>query len=353
MRIDHSDLRSVTRQVLLGAGVDEAQAETVTDNLVWCDMAGRSNHGVERLPILVKRVTAGAISCPCSPRFEPHSPTMETLHAGNGFGHHAGRLAIDRACDLADQAGVGIVGVTDSNFFGAGAYYVNRAAERGMTSLALSNSFPKVAASGGIRPVLGTNPLAFGAPRRDGRALMVDMSTAAVAGSTIREKIARGEALEPGIAIDDEGRPILDPAAVAQGTLLPAAGAKGFGLAILVEVLSAVLTGAGVAQEVGSMYRDFGSGGRNGHFFLAIDVQRWLPLDDYFARMEMLAAMLTASGSEGAVRLPGDERWRQFEDSLANGVPLEDQTREQLEQLATRFGVETPWNGQRVPSLCP
>ena len=339
MRIEHTALRGATRQIMLAAGVDEAQAESVSENLVWCDMVGRHNHGVERLPILLKRVKAGVIDCPCEPRFEHHSPNMQTLHADNGFGHHAGRLAIDRACDLAKQSGLAIVGVVDSNFFGTGAYYVNRAAERGMISLALSNSFPKVAALGGTRAVLGTNPFAFGAPRRNGRTVMVDMSTAAVAGSTIREKISKSEPLAEGIAVDEQGEAIVDPGKVSQGTLLPAAGPKGFGLAILVEILSGVLTGSGMSHQVASMYKDFDEGGHNGHFFMALDVTRWMPMDDYFDRLEALIAMIMQSGPDEAVRIPGEERWRCLDDSLERGVKLEEETHAKLESLAIDLGT--------------
>jgi len=151
MRIHPSDLKTVCAEILRASGVDETQTETVTENLVWCDMVGRRNHGVERLPILLEHVAAKTIRCPCSPIFEPLSDSLERLDADQPFGHHAGRIATDRACSLAKTQGIGVVGVTNSNFFGAGAYYASLAAEQGMVGLVLSNSFPKVAAPGGIR----------------------------------------------------------------------------------------------------------------------------------------------------------------------------------------------------------
>lgn len=344
IRIRPAHLREVTRNILLSAGVDSKQASTVTDNLVWCDMAGRQNHGVERLSILLERVAAGVIRCPCDPFFTRVSRNSEVLHADNGFGHHAGRLAIDRACQLAQANGVGVVGVTDSNFFGAGGYYVARAARSGMISLALSNSYPKVAVPGGTIPVLGTNPFAFGAPRKDGRAIIIDMSTAAVAGSTVREKLARREALDEGIAIDAEGKPINDPARVAEGALLPAAGPKGFGLALLVEILSGVLTGAGMSRQISSVYKDMDRGGRNGHFFLALDTARWMPIDEYFERLEELVSLLGLAGPPGATRIPGDERWSRLADSKKNGIALVAPTFARLESLAMERGVAVPWH---------
>jgi len=324
-------------------GVDEAQIHSVTDNLIWCDLVGRRNHGVERLPILMQRVRKGVINCPCELKFEQLTEPMARLDGDNGFGHHVSAAAIDRAVELAREHGVGIVGVRGSNFFGAGAYYVNRAAERGMISLALSNSFPKVAAIGGFKTALGTNPFAFGAPRRDGRALMVDMSTAALAGSTIRELIKSGGDLPAGSAIDADGQTIIDPAKVSQGTLLPAAGPKGFGLAIMVEMLSSVLTGAGMSHQLGSMYNNLEEGGHNGQFFMAIDVKRWMSEDEYYGRFETLAAMILASGPDGKVRLPGDSRWACYNDNIVNGIVLEPATRKAIEILARECELAVPW----------
>ena len=343
MRVEVEAFRRSVAQVLNAGGVDQAQTRTVGANLVWCDMVGRRNHGIERLPILLDRVAKGGIASPCHPRFVWLAPNFTRLDAANGFGHHAGELAMEHACDLAAPQGVGIVGVCNSNFFGAGAYYVNRAAERGMIGLAFSNSFPKVAAPGGLRPALGTNPFAFAAPRRSGRALLIDMSTAAVAGSTIREAIDKDQVVPPGIAIDARGHPITDPHKVEGGTLLPAAGPKGFGLAIMVELLASVLTGAGIADQVASMYKQVSVGGNNGHLFVALDIRRWMPLPEWHERIEALCLGLIGSGLDGTVRLPGDCRWAEYDRSLIEGVLVEDHTLARTESLARDLGVELGW----------
>lgn len=348
MRIDPDQLFVGAKSILLAAGVDQAQAQTVTENLIWCDMVARRNHGVERLPILLEHVAAGTIKCPSTPTFQNLSPAMQKMDADQSFGHHAARLAIDRACDLAEQQGVGIVGVMNSNFFGAGAYYSKLAAERKMISLVLSNSFPKVAAPGGLRAALGTNPFAFGAPRANGHSVLVDMSTAAVAGSTVREKADKGEHFEESVAIDTNGAPIFDPNLVLGGTLLPAAGAKGFGIALLVEILSATLTGAAMSHQVGSMYKNFERSGENGHFFMAIDITRWMPIEHFYERMETLAQIIFASGSDNNIRLAGERRWQNYDESLSLGVELEPKTQIALADLADKHGVVLPWNQDKT-----
>lgn len=344
MRIDQQRYRKVLDQLLAAGGVDAIQAKSLADNLIWCDKVGRRNHGIERLPVLLKRVGTGAIRCPCSPKTAHLAASAERIDADGGFGHYAARLGMERACSIAAETGVGVVGVHNSNFFGAGAYYAQLAAGRGMIGLALSNSFPKVAAHCGTAPVLGTNPISFAAPRENGRSILIDMSTAAMAGSTVREAIAKGELLEPGVAIDAVGAAILDPAQVASGTLLPAAGAKGFGLAIMVELLSGVLTGAGVSGEVASMYSDLDRSGNNGHLLLAIDIARWMPLEQFKQRTEALAAMLAGSGAAQTVRLPGDERWREYDQSEREGILIEPLTLASIEQLARSLDVALDWS---------
>jgi LDH2 family malate/lactate/ureidoglycolate dehydrogenase len=223
---------------------------------------------------------------------------------------------------MARETGVGVVGVRNSNFFGAGSYYVNMAAEAGMVSFAASNSFPKVAAHGGTLPVLGTNPLAFGAPRRDGCHFLLDMATSAVAGSTLRQKQTSGETS--------------DVSLTAAGALLPFGGAKGFGLAMMVEIVAGVMTGAGVGAGVASMYRDLEKPGNNGHFMLAINAGRWLALEDFEERIEALALAVKASGP--GVALPGEARFRQRK----QGLELSDRTLSGLNRLAHEAGLQFP-----------
>lgn len=343
LRISVPDLHDFVHALLAEAGVDGREVGAISENLLWNDLVGRVNHGVERLPILLRRVKAGLVRTPARMEVRALSETAALLDADNGFGQVAGAIATDRAVELARATGIGVVGVQRSNFYGTGAYYIHRAAEAGMISLALSNSFPKVAAEGGYKPVLGTNPFAFGAPRRDGRSLIVDMSTAGLAGSTVRAYQRDGLDLPEGLVVDDDGRPVTDPNEAMSGTLLPASGPKGFGLALMVEVLSGVLTGAGISSQVASMYKDFEREGNSGHFILALDVSRWMPLETFYERLDLLAQMVGCSGADGAVRFPGEARWDAMTENRDKGIPLEEKTSTALGTLAGELGVGVPW----------
>ena len=343
-RISLEDLDRLCFTILTAGGVDVSQAREVARNLVWSELVGRDNFGLLRLPVYLKRVAQGGLSCPCNPTFTDVSESASLLDADNGFGQYAAGLAMEKAISLARISGIGTVGVRNSNFFGTGAYFVHQAARGGMIAMAMSNSFPKVTAHGGVAPVLGTNPLAFGAPRKNGESLMFDMATSALAGSTVREHAANGKPLPEGMAIDADGAAITDPSRVEEGSLLPAAGAKGYGLSLLVEILAGVLTGAGVSGDVASMYKDVSKPGLNGHFMIALDVTRFMSMEHFQDRLEGLVAMLKASNPNGEVLFPGEIRWRNHKVNSELGIALGNATRTAIETVCEWTGVECPWS---------
>lgn len=322
MRIAAHELHGRIVSLLTNRAVDPIQAEATARHMVWCESVGRHNFGIQRLPIHLQRLEAGGVDGQAQAVLTQAAPSLAVLDGGAGFGYHAAELAMTHAIAMARDSGIGAVGVRNSNFFGAGAYYVNMAAHAGMIGIAMSNSFPKVVAHGGMKPVLGTNPFAFGAPRQNGEHLLFDMATSALAGSTVREHIEKGSSLPEGLAIDAEGHPITDPLKASDGALLPFGGPKGFGLSLMVEILAGIITGAGVSDGVASMYKDIGRPGDNGHLMLAFDIGRFMPIAVYHARFEMLVALLRSSGE--AVLLPGEVRWQHYRDSLGHGVEIDD-----------------------------
>jgi LDH2 family malate/lactate/ureidoglycolate dehydrogenase len=157
------------------------------------------------------------------------------------------------------------------------------------------------------------------------------MATSALAGSTVREHVASGLPLPKGLAIDGSGQPITDPAKVMDGALLPMGGAKGFGLALMVEILAGVLAGAGFGSGVASMYGDFTRSGDNGHFLLALDISRFMDRDEFLVRFSALALMLKGSGE--SVLLPGELRWQNYRRALTEGIEIDEQSWEELATL--------------------
>ena len=330
--------------LLIASGVNASQAEVVSKILVWCDSIGRVNHGLSRLPIMLKRLSLHLVNGHCRPQFTHKSPALGLIDGDRGFGQYVGHIAMLQTLDLAEEEGIALVGVHNSNHFGAGAYYVQLAAERDMIGIAMSNSFPKVAPHGGIKPVFGTNPFAFGAPLQDGQSILLDMATSARAGSTVCKYIEAGQNLPDGVAVDAEGRPVVDMKSTNSFTLLPFGGAKGYGLALMIEVFSGVITGAGISHQVASMYNNFKKSGNNGHTFIAINIEKLLSLDMYFDRMELLTKLIKASigqESDAEVLFPGELRWRNYDSSKKKGISLDQSTITALQDLGKEYQVST------------
>ena len=347
INVSADQLIELATQLLIESGCEKKESQIISQVLVWCDQIGRHNQGVWRLPLLTRRLKENLIKSPCNPHFIQSSPSISILNADQGSGHYIGHLAMQKAIELAKDTGVGIVGVRNSNFFGAGSYYVNQACQAGMIGLGMSNSFPKVAAYGGVRSVLGTNPFAFGAPRQNGDHLLLDMATSSSAGSSVTKSSEQGVKLEEGIAIDDQGNPITDPDKVQSGSLLPFGGAKGFGIALMVEILSGVLTGAGFSHGVKSMYKNFEESGDNGHFFIVIDIKKIIPLKSYYDRMDELIDSVKSSAEgfeDREVFFPGEMRWAKYQASLADGITLDEKTASSLKQLSKELDVNFAWS---------
>jgi LDH2 family malate/lactate/ureidoglycolate dehydrogenase len=346
LRINNDALKSFAEELLRTVGVDAVEAAEISRVFVWTDMVGRSFHGVSRLPVLIKRLKLGLINSPCDPVIQHNSSVVTTIDGKNGFGQYLGQLAMTEASRLAKNNGVGVVVVRNSNHFGAGAYYVNLAASQNQIGIAVSNSVPKVAPYGGTTPVLGTNPFAFGAPTENGQAILADFSTSAILGSKVIEAIAEKRTLPQGLAVDAAGNSIIDPTQIGHGAILPFGGAKGFCVGLMVEILSGVLTGAGISHGVASMYEDFSRPANTGHFFIAIDIAHLMPLQDYYQRMSQLIAFVKSAGKAAdsdEILLPGEQRWRIFDEQKAAGVPVDDKTANNLDRLAAEFGVPLPW----------
>ena len=332
-------LDNTTNSLLVASGCAPNEAKIISSILTWCDQIGRYNQGVWRLPLLTKRFASGLINSPCHAEFSQVKSAIGILNAHKGSGHYIAHQAMEVAIDLAHKNGVGAVGGHDSNFFGAGAYYINQASQAVMIGIALSNSVPKVAAYGGIKRVLGTNPFAFSAPRKNGQHLLLDMSTASSAGSSITKAAEQGHSIDSNIAIDAKGKPTTDPLQV--GALLPFGGAKGFGLSLFVDILSGVLTGAGFSEGVKSMVNDHNQSGNNGHFFIALDIASFIDIEDYYQRIEDFLTSIKSSSSdpENPVLYPGQIRWDHYQKSQEQGISLDKNTVDKLSVLCEQYDV--------------
>lgn len=344
--LKQDELKGFAVNLLIAAGCSAEDAQAVSEALVWADLRGRYPQGVFRLPVLVKMLNQGLVISPACMVWTERAATIHHLDAGNGFGQVAGRLAIKRAIEIAKSFGVGVVTVSRSNHYGAASYFCALAADAGCLGLTCTNATPKVAPYGGIRPVLGTNPIALGCPTSSGNPILVDFSTAAFAGSSVRNIVEAGGQLPPDVALDANGHPTTDPSAVSDGCLLPAAGPKGFGLGLMVEVLSGILSGAGMSHEVGPYYKTWKRSVNCGHVFAAIDICQLQPMETFLSRTDELISVVKTTPKQNSyeeILIPGEIRARYLEMYTRKGIPLTEETVHVLGQLADSLKVNRPW----------
>lgn len=347
MKIQHKELLQFVHSILCAAGVSNAEAEIVSQVLVWCDLVGRYTQGVIRIPIFLRRFKLALIQSPCHPELIQKSEAICLIDGNNGFGQYLGFMAMSKAIEMADRCGIGMVGVSRSNHFSANAYYVQMAAERNKIGLAFTNGFPRTAPHGGISATLGTNPLGFAAPTRNKESILVDLSTGASSGSMIRQAIVEKRNIPEGILIDQAGNPVVDPLQAEGCTILPFGGAKGFCLSLMVEILSGLITGAGISHEVESTYKNFEKSSNSGHLFIAIDIPRVMgDMEVYYKKMDTLISFIKGAQRQNEVEeilLPGETRWRHYNQQLIEGIELNIETVKSLDKIANELSILTPW----------
>jgi len=332
-------------QVLIKAGCTTEDATIIAKVMLWTDLRGRSGHGAFRLPTLIKRLKAGILKSPATLNFIESSQAAHKLDAGNAFGQVAATAAIDRAIQLAQKFGIGMVVVSQSNHYGAAAYYINRAVESGCIALTGTNSIPRVAPPGSRKPLLGTNPLGFGCPTANGPPLLVDFSTSAISGANIiKASKESGSQIPEGLALDSEGKPTTDPSQVAKGALLPAGGPKGFCIGLLVEILSSMLSGSAMSKEVGSMYNTWDRGTNVGHFFIVIDIKQFINQSEFLERIATLIEWMKAfpQNPDIAIRYPGEGREKCVNEFKDKGIPLSAIEFQEFQNLADEFAIDFP-----------
>jgi ureidoglycolate dehydrogenase (NAD+) len=330
------------RALLEAAGLEPAAAATVAESLVWTSLRGTDSHGVARIPVYVERLRAGVINGRPRPSLMRREGAVAVVDGDQGPGQVASVFATDVTIELAREHGVGVAVVRRSAHFGAAAYYAMRAAEQGLVAMAMTNTEPLVIPHGGAEAALGTNPICLAAPSAGG-VFNLDMATSQVAMNRVWNARDEGRPIPEGWGVDAEGRTTTDAAAVVAG--MPLGGYKGYGLALMVEVLCGVLAGAGVRHGVGELYGGEAAPQDTGHFHLAIDPERTVGRDRFEAVLERLLGELRAippaPGFE-EVLVAGDPEERCRVERSRAGVPIEPVLWGTLRALSEELGVAPP-----------
>lgn len=347
VRIPEEELFSFVFKVLVKLGVPEKHAKIVADNLIMADLRGIESHGVQRLKRYVDGILSGGINI--SPRIEVlrEGASYALIDGDEGLGQVVGYSAMRLAIKKAGDSGIGVVAVRNSNHYGIAGYYALMAAREGMIGISMTNSRPLVAPTGGMERFLGTNPIALAAPAKD-KPFLLDMATSVVPIGKLEVYRRKGKPIPEGWAIDQEGNITTDVEAVFNGgALLPLGGFgelfgghKGYGLSLMVDILSGILSGGTWSRHVRNTDEKHSE---VDHFFMAINVEAFTPLEEFRERMSrMIEEIRSSKRHPGFERIwiHGEKGFLTQETRLRIGIPIYKKVLKELNEIADRIGVD-------------
>jgi len=337
--VDHKKLFSFIQALLIAAGVCEDNARIVADSLTKAELSGFQSHGVIRIPHYIKRIRAGSLNTHPRIKVVKRSGNTAIVDGDHGLGHAVASFAMQEALRLAEN-GVGFVGVRKSSHFGIAGYFALQAAKRDMIGIVLSHTDASVIPFGGKKPAVGTNPLAVAVPTDKDYPILLDMATSAASLGKILLARSRHEIIPADWGVDEEGRPTTDPEKVKY--LTPMAGPKGYGLALIFDILSGPLTGALFGIKLPLMYGDYEKHRELGHFLGAINIGSFVPVEEFKKNVGiMIDDIHNMSPAEGFDRIlvPGEKEYLTQLKYEKEGVPIPAEIFQELLVLGKEFNM--------------
>ncbi|MFN8506781.1 MAG: Ldh family oxidoreductase [Dehalococcoidia bacterium] len=343
------ELRRFTADVLVAYGVPPGDAALGAEVLIDADLAGIESHGIAHLPWhpgYAPGFDRGIVNPAPSIAVVRDSPVAATWDADGGMGIIVGRKAMDAAIAKAHATGIGMVAVRNGRHFGAAGYYAHLAAKQDMVGMAMCNVPPIANAAGGLERVFGTNPIAMAAPVEGSHAFLLDMATTAVAAGKLEIATRQGKPIPPGWAVDATGTSTPDPTILRQGGALLPLGSrletssyKGYGLGLMVDILTGVLSGTGSGLFLDRAIL------AQGFWFAAWRIDAFRDPVEFKAEMRRMVDHIRATTPEPGVErvlIPGDPEALARADREVHGIPLDGETIDLLGALGAKCGVPFP-----------
>ncbi len=332
MRMTLAEVYDLSLAALRGSGASRAQAEPTADSVREAEAEGIRNVGLGYLPIYCEHLRCGKVKGDAEPVMAEVTPAVLRVDARHGFAHPAFLRALPRFAEMAQVTGVAALSITHSYSAGVVGWFVAKLADEGLVALAFANSSASIAPWGGRKAMFGTNPIGFAAPRKGHRPIVVDMASSATARVNIVQAAARGEQVPPGWVFDKEGKPTTDPKALlAGGSVGPLGGAKGYGLALIVDLLAAGLTGASFSYQASPFGNNEGGPPDVGQLFIALSPK----LTGGEAMAGRLEELVSAVEAQPGARLPGDKRHEARRKAERDGVDVPEDLVVKLKGYAT------------------
>lgn len=319
--------------VLVANGMSESDSKVVVESMIEADMCGVSTHGIRMLPSYVKKLKQGEFSV-CQPEVIKSLAAFTTMDSKGTMGAVSAYKATEIAVNKAKEHGMHAVFAKNCNTFGPAFYFAELMAKEGLVGFVCCNAPSAMPAFNGLETMLGTNPLAFACPSKTKGSIVLDMATSIVAKSRFATARANGETLPEGWALDKDGNPTTDPEEAIKGFVLPMAGFKGYGIAMMIDIVAGFMSGAGYLNKVGKFYSQTGDCMNVGQLFVAIDPS--LVYDgDFLSEMDEYISILRNSKSipGKSIAVPGDDRELARQMSQKAGIKLDEPVVVSLEEL--------------------
>lgn len=336
MKISIDNETKLIETMLEAYGVESKEAKIVAEVVVDGDLKGFSTHGLGRFPQYIRSIKAGTIKTDGDYEIEKESASSAMINGNHKFGHYVTVKAMDLAVKKASETGVGIVGIHDSNHYGIAGYYADLAAIQDMIGIVISNTEPAMAAFGGKKALLGTNPITISIPSDDiDNYICLDMATSITARGKLLEAKRKGEAIPEGMALDKDGNPTTDPAEGLEGSILPFGGFKGYGLAFMFELLAGPLVSAACGEKVeGTATPDVMC--TKGDLLIVINPEFFGGSMQFKFYVDQFVREIR---EENGV-VPGDREVQNISTNYENGIEVDETLYEQLNEMAQEKGLD-------------
>jgi LDH2 family malate/lactate/ureidoglycolate dehydrogenase len=341
-RLNPNQLRNFTESLLSTGGMPPDDAKLVAKLLVKADLRGYPGHGVTRVAPYLKWIKDGTINLRERPRVVREGKITSVIEGNHYIGQAAAYMAMQLAIKKAKEHGAGVVTLCRASHSGRLADYMEMAADAGLIAMgAVSVGSGTTTLHGGMERIIGTHPMAFGIPARNGRHIILDFATASMSMGEIQKRVAKKDPIPDGVMLDGHGNPTNDFKALLgppRGVFLPFGGYKGSGVALITEILGGLLTGNGLARN----WWDKGGHGINGIFLQAIAVEEFQPLDGFLDRVDELIAFIksrkTAPGFK-EILLPGEQGRKNEERQMRDGIEIDEATWTEVKKVASELGI--------------
>jgi len=344
-RIFYPDIYQWVVELFTATGMSEEDAKITTDNLLSSDLRGIYSHGLIRLPIYIKRLLLKGVNPVAKPEVVKEFGATALMDGNNGMGQVVGVHAMKLAIEKARQYGTGYVSVRGSNHYGAAAHFARMALEEDMIGITTTAGSNVMAPWGGTQSLLSNNPVAVAIPADRHESLILDMAHSVVARGKILVAAKKKQAIPDTWGLAPDGSPTTDPEEALRGTLRPVGDYKGYGMALVIGILSGILPGGAFGLGIKDIYQEFSNAQNTGHTMQAVRIDCFMDPSEFKKRVDEAIDLMHQSPKAVGFKeilVPGEPEARMGKINREQGIPYPVALLKDLMAVSTDLGIAVP-----------